>query len=474
MHTSHTGLANIDLTNRCDMTCPVCFANANAAGYIYEPDVKQVRGMLQQLRDMRPVAARIVQFSGGEPTAHPDFVEIVAMAKELGFSHVQAATNGKRLANEPGFAEKSFEAGLHTLYLQFDGVDDSVYLKTRGERVWETKQRCVERCREVGIKIVYVPTIVRGVNDHQVSDILRFAIDNIDVSSGISYQPVAFTGRIAKRQREKMRYTLSDLAHDITRETGITTMDDWYPTPCTSSISRLVSALRGDPTTHLTCHAHCSLGTYLFVDQNGKATPITRFMDVEKMLTEYNELAKRTTKSRFKTFKKISAFNTARKYFRSDKAPEGLSFTRFLQTLEGFLDKSKGRGEMDGNYTYKTLMVAGMHFQDSYTYQIDRVQRCVIHYSAPDGRIYPFCAYNAGPTFREKIESRFSTDIETFRREKGDLVGLPPTKRSKPDTLPMLQLGGNGNGQTARPGRTTSPGFRLPPLPDLNDNGNGN
>ena len=226
------------------------------------------------------------------------------------------------------------------------------------------------------------------------------------------------------------------------------------------------------------CHAHCSLGTYLFVDQNGKATPITKFMDVEKMLTEYNELAKKTSKSRFKTFKKISAFNTARKYFRKDKAPEGLSFTRFLQTLEGFLDKSKGRGEMDGKYTYKTLMVAGMHFQDSYTYQIDRVQRCIIHYSAPDGRIYPFCAYNSGPVFREKIEARFSSDPETFRREKGDVLGLPPAKRDKPDSLPLLKVGGNGNGngnqRPAGPGRATSPGFKLPPLPDLNGKGKGN
>ncbi len=454
MHASHTGLANLDLTNRCDMTCPVCFANANAAGYIYEPPLAQVRQMLQQLRAMRPVAARVVQFSGGEPTVYPWFVEAVVAAKELGFSHVQAATNGKTFANVPGFAERCREAGLHTLYLQFDGVSDDVYRRTRGEDVWEMKQRAVQRVREAGMKIVLVPTICRGVNDHQVGDILRYAIENIDVVSGISYQPVAFTGRIAQKKREAMRYTLADLAMDVGRQTGITTLDDWYPTPCTSSVSRLVSALRGEKTTHLTCHPHCSVGTYLFVDQQGNATPITQFIDVEKMLTEFNELGKKTERAFIKTFSKISAFNSAHKYFQADRAPEGLNFRRFLQTLEGFFDKEKGRGEGDGTYTFKTLMVAGMHFQDSYNYEIDRVQRCVIHYSAPDGKVYPFCAYNSGPTFREKIEHDHRIEIEDYRARHGDVVGIPKKRAAKHGLADGQGHGhgnGNGNGTTRRP-----------------------
>jgi hypothetical protein len=118
---------------------------------------------------------------------------------------------------------------------------------------------------------------------------------------------------------------------------------------------------------------------------------------------------------------------------------------------------------MDGTYTYKTLMVAGMHFQDHYTYQVERVKRCVIHYSAPDGRIYPFCAYNSGPVFREKIEAAYSSQIESFREAKGELVGLPPARREKVTRLPMVQVGGNGTHAATR--THTSPGFRLPVLP---------
>jgi uncharacterized radical SAM superfamily Fe-S cluster-containing enzyme len=243
-----------------------------------------------------------------------------------------------------------------------------------------------------------------------------------------------------------MRYTLGDLAMDVGRQTSITTLDDWYPTPCTSSVSRLVSALRGEKTTHLTCHPHCSVGTYLFVDQQGHATPITQFIDVEKMLTDFNELGKKTERARIKTFSKIAAFNSAHKYFRADRAPAGLSFRRFLQTLEGFFDKEKGRGDGDGTYTFKTLMVAGMHFQDSYNYEVDRVQRCVIHYSAPDGKIYPFCAYNSGPTFREKIEHEYRIEIEEYRARYGDVVGIPKQRAAKHGPAGGAGSPGNGNG----------------------------
>ena len=140
LHTSHTGLANLDLTNRCNMTCPVCFANANASGYLYEPDFETVRKMLQALRDQKPVAGRIVQFSGGEPTIYPRFLDVLRMAKEMGFSHTQVATNGLKFMDLE-FAEQCKEAGLHTLYLQFDGVCDDVYRRTRGESLWEKKLR---------------------------------------------------------------------------------------------------------------------------------------------------------------------------------------------------------------------------------------------------------------------------------------------------------------------------------------------
>ena len=412
-HTSHSALANVDLTNRCNLTCPVCFANANTAGYLYEPDMDGVRVMLKALRDEQPVAGRVVQFSGGEPTIHPNFIEICAMAREMGFTHIQAATNGIMLT-DLDFAQRAKAAGLATIYLQFDGVTDDIYMKTRGEALFEKKMTTIDNCRKAGIKVVFVPTIVKGLNDHQLGDILRVAIRNVDTVSGISFQPVAFTGRIAKKELEAKRYTLTDMAHDLSKQTGMfDTYNDWFPLSAVTPFSKLMAALRGEGVPTISCHPHCSLGTYMFVDeQSGKAIPVTQFIDIPAMLQDIEELAQKTEKAFFKYYHGVTAWTKLKKHFKQELAPPGLTFQKFLNTLQGMTNKKLGRDGMDGTFTYRTLLVAGMHFMDSYNYDIERVKRCVIHYAAPDGKLYPFCTYNSGPTFREKIEKQFSMPFE--------------------------------------------------------------
>ena len=425
LHTSHTVLSNVDLTNRCNLTCPVCFANANVAGYLYEPSFEQVTGMLEGLRAQRPVPNRVVQFSGGEPTLYPRFLDVLRKATELGFTHIQAATNGINFANLE-FTQAAKEAGLHTLYLQFDGLDDEIYLRTRGQRLIETKLAAIENCRQAGLKIVFVPTIVKGVNDHQLGDMVRFAIDNIDCVSGFSFQPVAFTGRINRRDLEAKRFTQSDLAHCISEQTGMTDKyNDWFPLSCTSPFSKLLSALQNFQRPNLTSHPHCAMGTYLYVDPvSKKAVPITRFFDVGAMLRDVDLLARKAEGARVKLFSKVSAWNSLRRHFKPAFAPPGLTFERFLNTLQGMTDHSQGRGKGDGTFTYKTLLVAGMHFMDAYNYDINRVKRCVIHYTAPNGLVYPFCTYNSGPCFREKIEKQYSVPLPGNSADGKGLVNI--------------------------------------------------
>jgi len=425
MHTSHTSLANIDLTNRCNLTCPVCFANSNVAGYLYEPSFAQVRTMLQTLRAERPVTGRLVQFSGGEPTLHPQFFDILRLAREMGFTHIQCATNGLLFADLE-FARQAKEAGLHTLYLQFDGVSDDIYKRTRGEPLAEKKFQAIANVHRAGLKIVFVPTIVKGLNDHQIGDIMRVALENIDCVSGISFQPVAFTGRISRKEREAKRFTLPDLAYAVEEQTGLAeAQEDWFPLACVVPFSRLLSALRGEGTVVLTCHPHCSMGTYLFVEpRSGATVPLTRFVDMGGILQDMDLLARTASQARVKFWSKIKTWNLLKKHFYEEKAPPGLTFPKFLQTLQGLTDKRYGRGEMDGTYTYKTLLVAGMHFMDAYNYDIARVKRCIIHYAAPNGLLYPFCAYNSGPVFREKIEKEYSVPLER-PLNTGDALARP-------------------------------------------------
>lgn len=419
MHASHTSMVNIDLTNRCDLRCPICFANAAVQGYVYEPSFEQLLKMMKTIRDQKPVATNVVQFSGGEPTIHPKFFDIIRAAGEMGFSHIQIATNGINMGNLD-FARKAKEAGLHTIYLQFDGISDEIYKKTRGKPLFQTKVKAIENCREVGIMVFLVPTIVRTINDHEVGEILKFALKYGDVIRGISYQPVAFTGRISTKKRLEQRYTMPDVAIDIEKQTGLLNAQrDWYPICFTSPFSKFYKAIRGYDIISLTCHPHCSLATYLLVhkeDPVNRFVPITEIVDVEGMLLALNELADKTKRARVKTFSKIKAFNYIRKYFRPEKAPKGLTFKNYLDAINGLMDKDL-RGETD----WIAFLVAGMHFMDVYNYDINRVRRCVIHYSTPSGLVYPFCTYNGGPCYREKVEKRFSIPLEEYEEQRSKI-----------------------------------------------------
>jgi uncharacterized radical SAM superfamily Fe-S cluster-containing enzyme len=416
-HQSHTLLGQIDLTNRCNLSCPICFANANVQGYIYEPDFNAIVGMLEQLRSYRPVPASAVQFTGGEPTIHPDFLKIVRKTREMGFSHIQIASNGITLA-DPDFALACAEAGLHTVYLQFDGIDDNIYEFTRGRGLIDIKRRAIESVHRAGMKICLVPTIVRGINDDQVPKILQFAIDHIYAISAIAYQPVAFTGRISTEEREAQRYTLGDLANDMA-STGLMEVDrDVYPLSLVAPLSRLMAAVSGNPKITATAHPNCSSGTYFVVDNHKNAVPISKIFDVEGLFKEMDELADRIESSRFKFFHKMKVPYLFKKYYRPEEAPEGMSVKAFMHALKGMTNKRTGRGKA-GEKTYRTLMAAAMHFQDRYNYDIERVKRCVIHYSTPEG-MFPFCAYNSGPIHRERIEKKYSIPIAEWRaRRKG-------------------------------------------------------
>ena len=426
-HQSSACLANIDLTNRCNLCCPICFASAGTAGYVYEPSFEQIVAMLKQLRDLRPIPATAVQFSGGEPTIHPDFHRIVAAARDMGFSNIQIATNGITHAT-PAFAEKSARAGLHTLYLQFDGVGEQAHRQTRASPgLWEKKLACIENCRKVGLKICLVPTIIRGVNDDRVGEIIQFALDNIDAVSAISFQPVCFSGRIDPGELAERRYTLGDLAHDIAAATGCEPLRDMFPLSIVVPLSRILQALSGKTKIRPTCHTDCALGTYFLVAPDGKAVPFPKVVDVEGMFSDMNRIAARIERRGKATrWDRLAVFRIFKRNFNANAAPPGLTLNRFIRSLQGLVDKNVGRGEGE-KHTYRTLMCAGMHFQDAYNYDTERLRRCVILYSTPQG-VYPFCAYNCGPTYRGFIEQAHSRP-EQRQTQCGD------PHRGRPQTL---------------------------------------
>ncbi len=408
-HKTTTILANIDVTNRCNQNCPVCFANASSAGYLYEPSLEQIKIMMQMLRNEKPVPCPAVQFSGGEPTMRNDIVQIVKAAHEFEFTQIQMATNGIKLANSLKLCQDLLAAGLHTVYLQFDGVTEEPYLINRGYNALPLKFKAIENCRAAGLtSISLVPTLAKGVNDRQVGDMIRFAVNNMDTVKGINFQPVSFTGRINREERMEKRITIPDLFDLVEEQThGAITAEDFYPVPFVVPISHFMTAEEGIPDVEFTVHPHCGTGTYIYVE-NGKMIPITRFIDVEGLLEYIDELASSSDRWIGKSLGNIkrlgSLISALPKYIDLAKAPKSVDVKQlFINVLRD------GTGDAIKEFHRHTLLIGAMHFMDLYNMDLERIERCGVHYATPDGRIIPFCAYNT--IHRVEVEKKFSTPL---------------------------------------------------------------
>src|SRR5450432_96102 len=223
----------IDLTNRCNMMCDPCFMDANQVGYVHELEWEEVQKLLDDAASIKPRRQLSVQFSGGEPTLSPHFLPAIRHARKIGYFSVQCATNGIRFAQDESFAKAAAEAGLRFAYLQFDGVGNEANQHRKVGNLYDVKLRAIENLKKYAIDVTLVVTIVNSVNNDQVGDILKFAIDNIDKVNTVAFQPVSFTGRdedVDEETRTRQRYTLSHLAHDVKTQAGIgEVMRDWYP-----------------------------------------------------------------------------------------------------------------------------------------------------------------------------------------------------------------------------------------------------
>ncbi|RJS48775.1 MAG: radical SAM protein [Methanobacterium sp.] len=406
-HESHTILGLIDVTNRCNLKCPVCFANAAVSKYLYEPTYEEIRQMLRNLRSNKPVPTPAIQYAGGEPTIRKDIVDLIKLAKEEGFSHTQIATNGIRLAKRPELAKDLKEAGLNTIYLQFDGITEEPYINNRGKNLLPFKIDAIENCRKANLGIVLVPTIVKGINDNQIGDIIRFAVDNLDIIRGVNFQPVSFAGRTPADQVEAQRVTIPDFQKMVEKQTNSKiALDDFYPASSVHSISEFVQVLEDEPQVTFTCHQHCGTATYIFID-NGDIIPITRFVDVDRFF----ELLEKSTgdiKNGGITGKAKSVARATLELPRTidrSEAPESVDIKNILTSV--FKDRSY---KSLGDFHHKTLLISCMHFMDPWNFDEDRVKRCVIHYALPDGRIIPFCTMNS--IYRQEVEKEFSIPLK--------------------------------------------------------------
>ncbi len=427
LHKNHTAIANLVLTNRCNLDCWYCFFYAEKLGFVYEPTREQIKFMVEQLLKQR--VPPVIQLTGGEPTLREDIVEIVKMLKEMGVKHLQLNTNAIIFASKylfegeeeaVRFARELRRSGVNTVYMSFDGVSPTANPKNH----WEIPF-IFEVFRKAGMtSVVLVPTVIKGVNTHELGDILKFAALNNDIVRAVNFQPVSLTGMIKRAEREKLRVTIADVVREIEKQTnGQIKMSDWFPVPTSVPISEFAEALAGTFKFEMANHPECGVATYVYVrktsDEDVEFIPITRMIDVEGFLEYLHEKAeelKRGKSRRFVGGKILLSLIT--KFIKWNGVPGELKKTLPKMLFDIFTKQSY---EALGEWHYRLLFLGMMHFMDLYNYDVERVMRCNVHYLMPDGRIIPFCTFNVlNEVYRDYVQKKYMFTLDDWKRMKGE------------------------------------------------------
>lgn len=353
-HRQHTCTALLEITTDCNIHCPICFADGGKANKA--PTIDTIQSWYQMLLDSG--GPYNIQLSGGEPTMRDDLPDIIALGRSMGFSFIQVNTNGLRLYEEPGFLQQLIDAGVASLFLQFDGVTKDVYNKLRGADYLAAKLGLIESCKKMNLAVILVPTVVAGVNDHQLWDIIGFALENMPPVRGVHFQPISFFGRYPETPDNSMRITLPEIMQKIEQQSaGRIKITNFSPPGCENSL----------------CSFH---GNFVLMPDD-RLVALTNRTDKSCCSQEPQPAELGAAKAR--------SF-VARNWRRQPDCcqTENRAEDNLTDSLDIFLNRAK---------THKFCLSA-MAFQDAWNINLERLKDCCIHVVSQDGRRIPFCAYN--------------------------------------------------------------------------------
>jgi len=335
-HMRQATLVEIEVTHQCNLSCPVCFMAANANRPPANPSLATLNGMFASIAEQNGPDISI-QITGGEPTLRRDLPDILRLGAKNGFRWMEVNTNGLVFARNIDFLQACRDAGMSGVYLQFDGLTDDVYRNIRGENLLNDKLRLIENCRSEGIQVVLAMTVIDGINNHQLGDLINFALLNLDTVVGVNLQPAFISGRFEAGQQHRL--SMGDVIFSVAEQSkGMLNLHDFWPLSCS--------------------HPLCSTATHLLVDEKERVCPVTRLITPEEYRRRFNP-----------------------------KSPQGSVFADIIAELD-----SQGHTLQGAEMRGLSLMIS--NYMDAWDMDLKRVRECSMKVKMVDGRAVPFCAYH--------------------------------------------------------------------------------
>jgi 7,8-dihydro-6-hydroxymethylpterin dimethyltransferase len=384
-HKQHACLGIIEVNTHCNLDCPICFADSGHQRDGYSITLEQCERMLDVFVESEG-EPEVVMFSGGEPTIHKHILDFIDAAQARPIKVVNLNTNGIRLAIDSRFvaalAERNRPGRPVNVYLQFDGFDERTHREIRGKDLRTRKQEALDNCAEAGLTVTLVAAIERGLNEHEVGDIVRFGIEHPAVRS-VAFQPVTHSGRHVEFDPLN-RLTNSDVIELIAAQCpDWFRTDDFFPVPC--------------------CFPTCRSITYLLVDHTADHTdvvPIPRLINLDEYLDYVTNrvLPDQAVRTALEKLWSASAFMGAETTARNLETT-----VAELECAACGIDLPQAMKDLDE----RAFMIVVQDFQDPYTLNVKQLMKCCVEEITPDGRIIPFCAYNS-VGYREQVREQMS------------------------------------------------------------------
>jgi uncharacterized radical SAM superfamily Fe-S cluster-containing enzyme len=346
-------MAMVEITNRCNMACPICFTSASATAV--DVSLAEIRIRIDNLVEIAgPIP---IQISGGEPTLHPELPAVIAYARSLGFKNIELVTNGIRLSREPEYLFPLVDRGLSAVYLQFDGLNRDTFITLRGRDMSEVRAKSIAAIRKARICCTLAVAVTRGVNDTEIGDIVRFGIENIDTVRAINFQSAArFAGRF-EIDNKQAGYDIPGLTRLIEQQS------DLPP---------------GGFRTDILGHSNCNAMSLVYVI-DGELRPLFKYLSRESLLKFLGRDKRRVILDLF-----MGKERFARTYWRDPKAWQVL-----IEAASIF-----GRNpNLQAILKSKHLLLFAKSFMEKNQLNPQRVNECNYGIATTDG-VYSFCAYN--------------------------------------------------------------------------------